>query len=264
MRGIVNAAGRFAVAIFPDRDIADARHVAFSRSFRRQEATIKPYRPGFQGRLDPHVPGISNFDEDSRVLCATDRRRVSSLGNRQWHTDYTFMETTGLYSMPHATIISPEGDETRFAGLCTAYDALSGRMNQAWEGGTAEHSLFYSHDTICFANFSDEEKSRLDSVPQLLECMHPGSKRKTLYRASHAMPIHGMEIPEGRILPKEPMDCARRLEFVDTHAWNAGDMVPRDNRCAMHRACQYDAFQAREPHRTAVSEATPPMQRSTA
>ena len=256
---IVEAADTHAVLVFPGQHITDEQHVAFSRPFGRLETTIKAYRPGFKGRLDPHVADISNLDEDSNLLSATDRRRMSSLGNRLWHTDYTFKPTPGMYSLLSARVVPREGGETRFADLRAAYDALPDRMKQRLDGLVAEHSLLYSRGTIGFTDFSDEEKARLGSAPQPLVRVHPGSGRKTLYLASHAMMIHGMEVPEGRILLKELMDHATRPEFVYTHIWTAGDLVLWDNRCTMHRACEYDPGKIRELHRTTVMEETPPM-----
>jgi alpha-ketoglutarate-dependent 2,4-dichlorophenoxyacetate dioxygenase len=206
-----------------------ARHVAFSRPFGRLETTIKAYRPGFKGRLDPHVADISNLDENSALLSATDRRRMNSLGNRLWHTDYTFKPTPGMYSLLSAHVILDDGGETRFADMRAAYDALSDRMKQRLDGLIAEHSLLYSRGTLGFTDFTEEEKQRLGSAPRPMVRVHPGSRRKTLYLASHAMMIHGMEVPEGRIPLKELMDHATRPEFVHTHRWTAGDLVPWDH-----------------------------------
>ncbi len=259
MRAVVETADQYAVLVFAGQHIDDEQHVAFSRPFGRLETTIKAYRPGFKGRLDPHVADISNLDENSELLSATDRRRMSSLGNRLWHTDYTFKATPGLYSLLSARVVPGDGGETQFTDLRAAYDALPDRMKQRLEGLTAEHSLLYSRSTIGFTDFSDAEKARLGSSPQPLVRTHPGSKRKTLYLASHAMMIHGMEVPEGRILLKELMDHATRPEFVYTHRWTAGDLVLWDNRCTMHRACEYDPGKVRELHRTTIMEPAPPM-----
>ena len=259
MRAIVEAADAHAVLVFPGQHITDEQHVAFSRPFGRLETTIKAYRPGFKGRLDPHVADISNLDENSALLSATDRRRMNSLGNRLWHTDYTFKETPGMYSLLSARVIPDDGGETQFADLRAAYDALPDRMKHRLDGLTAEHSLLYSRGTLGFTDFTEEEKIRLGSAPQPIARVHPGSGRGTLYLASHAMMIHGMEVPEGRILLKELMDHATRPEFVYTHRWTEGDMVLWDNRCTMHRACEYDAGRVRELHRTTVMEPGPPM-----
>jgi alpha-ketoglutarate-dependent 2,4-dichlorophenoxyacetate dioxygenase len=259
MRAVMDAADTYAVLVFHGQHITDEQHVAFSRPFGRLETTIKAYRPGFKGRLDPHVADISNLDEDSNLLSATDRRRMNSLGNRLWHTDYTFKETPGLYSLLSARVVPEDGGETQFADLRAAYDALPNRMKRRLDGLAAEHSLLYSRGTIGFTDFSQEEKVRLGSAPQPIVRVHPGSRRKTLYLASHAMLIHGMEIPEGRILLKDLMDHATRPEFVHTHRWTEGDLVLWDNRCTMHRAREYDPHKVRELHRTTVMESIPPM-----
>ncbi len=254
MRDIVAAADRHAVLVFPDQPVTDEQHVAFSQPFGRLETTIKAYRPGFKGRLDPHLADISNLDEHSAILPANDRRRMSSLGNRQWHTDYTFKEAAGKYSFLRAVRVTDEGGETKFCDMRAAYDALPDRMKARLEGLVAEHSLLYSRGLIGFTDFTPEEQARLPSSPQLVVRTHPGSGRKTLYLASHAMMIHGMEIPEGRILLRDLMEHATQTAFVHTHRWTAGDMVMWDNRCTMHRACEYDAAVVRELRRTTVME----------
>jgi alpha-ketoglutarate-dependent 2,4-dichlorophenoxyacetate dioxygenase len=122
------ACDRYAVLIFPGQPVSDAQHVAFSEPFGRLETTIKAYRSGFKGRLDPRLADISNLDEESRILSTTDRRRISGLGNRQWHTDYTFKEAAGKYSFLRAVRVTAVDGETKFADMRAVYDALPGRM----------------------------------------------------------------------------------------------------------------------------------------
>lgn len=156
-------------------------------------------------------------------------------------------------------VIPEDRGETRFTGPRAAYDALPDRAIQRLEGLTAEHSLLYSRGTIGFTDFSGAENSRLGASPRPLVRTHPGSKRKTLYPAAHAMKNHGMAVPEGRIPLKDFMDHAPRPGFGYTHRWTAGDPILWDNRCTMHRAREYDPAKVREPHRTTVMEATSPM-----
>ena len=96
--------------------------------------------------------------------------------------------------------------------------------------------------------------SSLGSSAQRVVRTHPGSGRKTLYLAAHAMMIHGMAIPEGRILLRDLMEHATQPPFVHTHTWAVGDTVMWDNRCTMHRACEYDPAEVRELRRTTVME----------
>ena len=254
MREIERASDQYAVLVFHDQPITDEQHVAFTRPFGRLEPTIKAYRPGFKGRLAPEVADISNLDENNDILTTQDRRRMSSLGNRQWHTDYTFKEAAGKYSFLRAITVTGEGGETKFADMRAAYDALPHRMKARLEGLTAEHSLLYSRGLIGFTDFLPEEQARLGSATQRVVRTHPGSGRKTLYLAAHAMLIHGMAIPEGRILLRNLMEHATQPQFVHAHVWAPGDMVMWDNRCTMHRACEYDPGEVRELRRTTVME----------
>jgi alpha-ketoglutarate-dependent 2,4-dichlorophenoxyacetate dioxygenase len=251
---IVAAIDRHAVLVFPDQRIDDAQHVAFTERFGRLETTIKAYRADFKGRLDARVADISNLDENGEVLSTQDRRRMSSLGNRQWHTDYTFKEAAGKYSFLRAVRAAGADGETKFADMRAAWDALPDRMKAAASGRVAEHSLLYSRGLIGFEDFSPEERARLPSSPQRLVRVHPGSGRKTLYLAAHAMRVHGMPVPEGRILLKDLMEHATEPRFVYAHSWRDGDMVMWDNRCTMHRACAYDPAEVRELRRTTVME----------
>ena len=220
--GIVAAADRHAVLVFRDQHITDQQHIAFSRTFGRLETTIKAYRPGFKGRLDPHVADISNLDEEGGVLAPDDRRRMNSLGNRLWHTDYTFKDTPGKYSLLSARVIPAEGGETQFADMRAAYDALPDAMKARIERLVAEHSLLYSRGTIGFTDFSAEERARLPSAPQVLVRVHPGSGRKTLYLASHAMLIHGRPHPAAR--PDGACDAAGVRVYTPLAGRRPGDV----------------------------------------
>lgn len=254
MSSIVEAVDRYAVLVFHAQYITDEQQIAFSRGLGPLETTIKAYRPGHKPRLDLHISDVSNLDEQSRVLAADDRRRMNGLGNRLWHTDSSFKAIPARYSLLSARAIPGEGGETQFADLRAAYDALPDAMKAQIEGLVAEHSVLYSRSTIGFTDYSDEERAKLPPVPQLLVRVHPGSKRKTLYLASHAGWIRGMPVPEARLLLRDLMEHATQREFVYTHHWNTGDLVMWDDRCTMHRARDYDMAQVRDMHRTTVSD----------
>jgi alpha-ketoglutarate-dependent 2,4-dichlorophenoxyacetate dioxygenase len=91
-------------------------------------------------------------------------------------------------------------------------------------------------------------------VPQRLVRVHPGSKRKTLYLASHASHILGMPLPEGRMLLADLIEHATQREFVYRHAWQVGDLVIWDNRCTMHRGRPYDETYPRDMRRVTTAD----------
>jgi alpha-ketoglutarate-dependent 2,4-dichlorophenoxyacetate dioxygenase len=259
---IVQACDRYAVLVFPNQKLDDEQQIAFSAHLGPLETTIKKLRPGYQLRLDHHIADISNLDQQGSVLAREDRQRMYGLGDRLWHTDSSFKVVPAKYSLLSARAIPAAGGETQFADLRAAYDALSEAMKAQLEGLVAEHSILYSRATIGFTDFSDEERAGLPPVPQTLVRVHPGSKRKTLYLASHAMAIRGMPLPEARLLLKDLMEHATQPQFVYTHAWRLGDLVMWDDRCTMHRARHYDRSMPRDMHRTTVSDVASTLEQS--
>lgn len=251
---VVAAADRYAVLVFPGQAIDDDQQITFSGRLGPLETTIKKLRPGHKLRLNAHISDVSNLDEEGGVLAREDRRRMNGLGNRLWHTDSSFKRVPAKYSLLSARVIPSSGGETEFADLRAAYDALPEATKAKLEGLVAEHSILYSRSTIGFTDFSEEERVALAPVPQVLVRTHPGSKRKTLYLASHAMMVRDMPLPEGRLLLRELMEHATQRQFVYAHRWRVGDLVMWDDRCTMHRARDYDMSVPRDMHRTTVSD----------
>lgn len=262
VEAIVAACDEYAVLVFHDQMIDDEQQIAFSRLLGPLETTVKALRPGHKLRLDAHISDVSNIDENNKVMARDDRRRMNGLANRLWHTDSSFKRTPAKYSLLSARAIPPSGGETQFADLRAAYDALPDAMKARLEGLVADHSIFYSRATIGFTDFSDEERAALPSVPQVLVRVHPGSKRKTLYLASHAERVHGMPLPEGRMLLRDLIEHATQPQFVYTHQWRVGDLVMWDDRCTMHRARDYDPDVPRDMHRTTVADVAPTVEQA--
>ena len=254
---IVAAMDLYAVCVFPGQPLTDEQQIAFSARFGTLETTRRANRPGFTPRFDIRLSDISNLDEHNRILPRDDWRLAGDLGNRLWHTDSSFKRTPAKYSFLSARVIPAEGGETQFADLRAAYDALPAKKKQAIEGLVAMHSLIHSRAKIGFTDYLPEEREKEAPVPQVLVRTHPGSRRKTLYLASHARDIPGLPLPEACLLLHDLIDHATQPQFVFTHRWRQGDLVIWDNRCTMHRAREYDMTQVRDMHRTAVEDIGP-------
>ncbi len=259
---IVAALDKYADVVFHDQPIDDQQQIAFSQLLGPLETTRQALRPGHKLRIDRHMSDISNLDENNRVMEQTDHRRMSGLANRLWHTDSSFKRVPARYSLLSARSIPGEGGETEFADMRAAYDALPDRMKAQLDGLVAEHSIYHSRATIGFTDFTPEERAGLPPVPQVLVRTHPGSKRKTLYLASHASHILGMPVPEGKMLLLDLMDHATRPQFVHAHRWRVGDLVIWDDRCTMHRARPFDMNEVRDMRRTTVSDMVPTVEQA--
>jgi alpha-ketoglutarate-dependent 2,4-dichlorophenoxyacetate dioxygenase len=180
---------------------------------------------------------------------SADRRRLYSLGNRLWHTDASFQDPPGRYSMLSAKVVPPAGADTEFADMRAAYDALDAETKSRLEGLRVHHSIAHSRQTLGFEFSAEEAEALRGAVHPLIRTL-PRSNRRSLYVASHASRIIDWPVPEGRLLLHDLIEHATQREFVYRHAWQAGDLVIWDNRATMHRATPFDdAKHRRELHR---------------
>jgi alpha-ketoglutarate-dependent 2,4-dichlorophenoxyacetate dioxygenase len=246
---------RYAVLVIPGQRLSADQEVAFAEHFGTLETYTHSYRSGEQPRHRLEIADQSNLTTDDKLRELSDRRRFRSLANRLWHTDSSFKRVPGMLSMLHAHVVPPVGGETEFADLRAAYDALSADMKTQIRDLVAEHEYAHSRATVGFGDFNAEERAMLPPVPQRIVRTHAGSKRKTLYLASHAFRILGMPVPEGRMLLMDLIEHATQREFIYRHSWKVGDLVIWDNRCTMHRGRPYDdAKHVRDLRRVTTSD----------
>ena len=230
----------FAVLVFRNQPFADDEQLAFAKRLdgvlhtKTGAAVLKKNRFGNEALTD-----ISNIDEGGALLKADDRRRMYALGNRLWHTDASFQDPAGRYSMLSAKVIPPVAADTEFADMRAAYDALDAETRSRIDGLRAHHSIAYSRETLGF-KFSDGEQEKLKGAVHPLVRTNPRTQRRSLYLASHASQIVGWPVPEGRLLLRDLIEHATQPQFVYRHAWRAGDLVIWDNRATMHRGRPFD------------------------
>ncbi|MEO7403440.1 MAG: TauD/TfdA family dioxygenase, partial [Burkholderiales bacterium] len=104
--------------------------------------------------------------------------------------------------------------------------------------------------------YTEAQKTALPPVKRPIVHVHPGSKRKVLFVGVHCTHIHGMTVPEGRLLIAELLEHATQREFIYRHRWQPGDLVMWDNRSTLHRGRRYDLTQRRDLRRTTCEETT--------
>jgi alpha-ketoglutarate-dependent 2,4-dichlorophenoxyacetate dioxygenase len=230
---------RYAVLVFQEQAFSGAEQMEFAQRFDGQlhaktgAAVITKSRFGNEALTD-----ISNVDEDGEIFQSNDRRRQYGLGNRLWHTDASFQDPPGRYSMLFSVVVPPVAADTEFADMRSAYDALSDDMKAQLEGLRVHHSIAYSRQLLGF-EFSEKEMETLrGAVHPLVRTFH--NARKSLYLASHAASIVDWPLAEARLLLRELTEHATKPQFVYRHSWRVGDLVIWDNRATMHRAISFD------------------------
>jgi alpha-ketoglutarate-dependent 2,4-dichlorophenoxyacetate dioxygenase len=234
-----------AILVFRDQPFTDEEQIAFAQRLDGQLHTRTGSAALGKNRLgDEAVSDISNLGADGSILPVGDRRRAYVLGNRLWHTDASFVDPPGRYSMLSAKVVPSVPADTEFADMRTAYDTLPAATKAQIEGLRAHHSVTHSRWLLGF-EFSEEEQARLAGAVHPVVRTLPRSGRKSLYVASHASRIVDWPVPEGRLLLLDLLEHATRPERVYRHAWRVGDLVIWDNRATMHRACPFDDQQHR-------------------
>jgi len=249
---------RYAVCVIRnERPVSDAEHVEFSRRLgpllpMKMLTMVGKSKSRF---AHPELIDIGNIDAEGRLLPEDDRRRAYNRGNLLWHTDASYDQARGVYSLLSCHSIPPGGADTEFADMRMAYDALPEKTKQKIEKLVVEHSIWYSRALAGMTDVSEAERASRPPARHLLVHRHPGSGRKVLYLASHASQVVGIPLEEGRALLRELIEFATRPQFAYRHKWRVGDLLVWDNQQTMHRGTPFDDTKyPRDMRRTTVIE----------
>jgi alpha-ketoglutarate-dependent 2,4-dichlorophenoxyacetate dioxygenase len=245
------------VLVFHDQPFDDATQMAFSRNFGELEVSSGAEMSKAQDRRLPQMEmaDISNLDRDGRLRAASDRMRLTALGNRLWHSDASFRAVPAKYSLLSARTVPGAGGNTEFADMRAAYDALDAETKVEIEDLITEHSNAYSREQIGFmkADYGEENQLKLRPVRHRLVRHDPRTGRKSLYLSAHIGTIVGWPVPEARMLIRDLTEHATQRRFVYAHVWRQWDLVIWDNRTTMHRARRYnDLTDVRDLRRTTI------------
>src|SRR5215470_2692658 len=168
----------YGVLAFPEQPLTDDEHLAFAQALdgalhqRTGARVLTKNRLGNEALAD-----ISNLGHDGEILQQGDRRRAYSLGNRLWHTDASFQDPPGRYSMLSAKVVPPAGADTEFADMRAAYDTLPAELKARCEGLRVHHSIAHSRQTLGF-EFSESEQEALKGAVHPLVRTIPRSNRR--------------------------------------------------------------------------------------
>jgi alpha-ketoglutarate-dependent 2,4-dichlorophenoxyacetate dioxygenase len=267
MAALWEASDAHAVLVFRGQALTDAQQIAFTENFGQPERYVFSYSSKVKLRLGrPEMADVSNLDAATgQPQTGSQRHRMVNLGNRLWHTDSSFRLPRGGFSLLYAHAVPPPGPlgagETEFADTCAAYEALSPRLQAMLTGMQAEHSLMHSRALLGFIDFAPEERAALPPVAQPLVNTHPRTGRKSIYVASHASHVIGMEVADGRLLLMELIELATRAGTTYRHEWRVGDLVLWDNRRSLHRGLPFDERYPRDMRRVTTSDGSEPVRR---
>lgn len=230
---IDNAFNTHSLLLFRDQDLTPEQQVAFSQRW---------------GTLEHHVLQEFTLQGHPEVFVLTNKKQDGKpLGAHKtgwhWHIDNTYMPRPSLGSMLYACEVPPEGGDTHFTSLTTAYDRLPDDLKARIADLKAVHS--YAH--VYALKYPDREpltEERKAQVPDLLHPVvrtHPATGRKVLYISEYIIKqFVGMSEAASRELLDELNAHATGDDLIYRHRWQAGDLIFWDNRATMHFAQPYD------------------------
>lgn len=178
-RGIEDAFHRHAVLVFPQANLTEDEHVAFSRRFGPLERTLSKRTEREEISL------LSNVCKDGSVAKPDDALGLFLKGNRSWHTDSSFKKVGAKVSLLRALEVPDSGGDTEWADMRAAWDALDDVTRECLETLVAVHSYAYSQAKVGgIALLTQSERDALPPVHHPVVCTHPATGRKSPYVAT--------------------------------------------------------------------------------
>ena len=245
------------VVVFPDQDVDDEAHIAFSRRLGELEL-INMSALQMDGR--PEIYKATNLDENDEIMVDDHPVLTINRGNQKWHSDSSFKTVPATASMLRAYIVPQDGGNTEFANMAAAYDALDEATKERCEGLIAIHDFYWSRRDVEENAFTEAERAAIPPVRHPLIRTHPETGRRAIYAGSHTREIEGWDFDESRELIDFLIEHATSPAFTYSHKWAVGDMVLWDNRSALHRGMAFaDQTDKRRLHRTTIAGAGPTL-----
>ena len=251
---IADAWARHLVLRFSGQKLTDERLMAFSARF--GELDRVPIPPAGVDRAD------SDVDDRAREWVAVissvkkNGKAIGGLGSYElvWHTDMSYNPLPPRASLLYALEVPPDGGNTGFLNMYTAYDTLPERLKRAVEGKTCIHDSSRNSAGELRKGFqTTHDVTRTPGAVHPLVRLHPVTKRKALFLGRRpGAYIHGLSVEESEKLLNEVWVHATQPQFAWYQKWRAGDLVLWDNRCVMHRRDAFDESLRRLMHRTQI------------
>ena len=231
---------RHKILLFRGQDLTIEQQKAFGRRFgelfTKSPTSASPWIPEH-----PEVTVLSNVKVDGKNFGG----RPDASFSDAWHNDFSYLTEPASGSFFYAKEVPGKGgDDTWYADLTKAYDALPEDMKDKLDGrrwGYSQVRTFALHAPEK-KPMTEEEKARLPDVSHPFVRTHPETGQKALFVGildTRESTVDGMSKAEGIEFLEELKSFATQPQFTYTHQWQQGDCMLWDNRCTMHRATNF-------------------------
>jgi alpha-ketoglutarate-dependent taurine dioxygenase len=240
-RRIKAAFHRYHVLVFPNQDLTEEAHVAFSARF--GELYISEEKK--TDEANPYLTVFGNVDPVGDAFTPPS----NALELQEWHSDHSHRPIQAMGSMLYGRVVPDIGGETWFANMHAAFDQLPDDLRRRIDGRMAVHTgaalLAYraAVDPNAKPN-SEERRAAIAEIVHPLVKIHPITGRSALYFGSQVVDrIVGLTKEASRALIDDLTAHIAQDKFVYRHQWTKGDLLFWDNRSVAHTGTNYDRSQ---------------------
>ena len=234
---------QYKLVIFRDQEITEPDLVSFSRYLGDLEIHV---RTEYLSPENPEILYVSNVKENGRPIGILSDNEVG------WHYDQIYLPRPAVGSLLAAHLLPPNGGNTQFSDMTSAFKNLPEEVKGKISGRTATQS-YEAFNRAFSVPTSEEQKKKSPDIEQPLVRTHPITGEKALYLCpGMTTQISDMDSLESREMLDYLFEWSVRPEFVYDHQWKTGDCVLWDNACTMHRRGAFDSSEERWMKRTTI------------
>ena len=221
---------RHSLVLFRSQHLTDEEQTEFSKLF-------GPLEDRSNIRMDgpPKISPVSNVQEDGKLLDEKDQKLLNLRSNMLWHTDSTFLPVPALANILQARVVPSEGGATEFASSRAGFASFDADLQEKLRHLFFHHRYGHSRAKI------DPELAKQEMFTMWPEqkwravWTNPVTGAESLYIASHAFAVEGMEPEEGLAFIDRLTETITHPEHIYSHNWEPGDVIVWDERAILHR-----------------------------
>lgn len=229
--------------LFRHQTLDESTLVNFSQLFGALEIHV---RTEYLSPNHPEILYVSNIKKNGQ--------KVGILADTEvgWHYDQIYLPRPAVGSLLMAYTLPPEGGNTEFADMTTAYEELPESVKKRLHNARAVQS-YEAFNRAYSVPTNKEQKKKSPDIEHPIVRTHPITGRRALYLCpGMTTEIVGWDPGESRAMLDYLFEWSIQPRYVYSHVWQPGDALLWDNACTMHRRDPFDQNHERLMKRTTI------------
>ncbi len=245
---ICEALGENLVLRFRGTELSDADFMALGR---RLGEIVPP--EAHTRTADMTAPDFPEMSVISNIVEGGVAKGEDGDGELRWHTDHSFMERPGAFTLLLARELPERSGDTSFVNMCRAHDEMPESLRARVVDLSVKHQGSHGSTGKPRPGYADIKTRDPRALPGAIHPVvrtHADSGRKALYLGRRfGSYIPPLPLEESEALLDTLWSEATRDKLAWTQSWQVGDLIIWDNRFTMHRRESFAGHGRRRMHR---------------